>query len=138
MPLSYDALHEGDALPTVRRTPTTPKVMQFLDVASTWVPQFYDQAVAQRMGLEGPIIPAPLKLAYLQQYLTKWLGGAGGVRRLQLSHRRPDYHNVELTIGGAVTRKYEQDGVRLLEVELWIDNPEGERSLRGGATIAFD
>lgn len=137
MPIAYDTLQEGDSLPSVRRTPATPKVLQFLAAASTWVPQFYDEAVAKEMGLEGPIVPAPLKLAYLHQYLAKWLDGAGTVRRLQLSHRRPDYHNVELTFGGAVTRKYEQDGARLLEVELWIDNPQGERSLRGGATIVF-
>lgn len=137
MPIPYDTLQDGDALPTLRRTPTTPKVMQFLAAATTWVPQFYDEAVAIEMGLDGPIVPAPLKLAYLHQYLAKWLDGVGTIRRLQLSHRRPDYHNIELTLGGAVTRKYEQDGVRLLEVELWIDTPEGERSLRGGATIAF-
>lgn len=137
MPLSYDTLHEGDPLPTARRTPTTFQLMKFLGAAWMWVPQFYDAAVAQQVGLEGPIIPGPLKLAYLEQYLAKWLDGAGAVRRIQVSHRRPDYHNIELTLGGAVTRKYEQDGDRLLDVELWIDNPQGERSLRGGATIAF-
>jgi len=138
MPLSYDSINEGDALPDTKRTPSSLRVMQFMGASWMWGPQFYDQATAEKMGLPAPIIPGVMKQAYLDQYLRRWLAGGGHITRLQLSHRRPDIHNVEMTLGGAVTRKYEENGAKKADLELFIDNPEGERSVRGAATVVFD
>lgn len=135
--LTYDAVREGDDLPERKRTPTTFRVMRFLGATWFWGPQFHDPKAAARMGLAGPIVPGPMKFAYMSQYLHRAFGGAGDLRRLQLSHRRPDLHDAEMTFGGSVTRKYDEDGTHFLDVELFIDNPEGERSVRGSATVAF-
>ncbi|MEE9276849.1 MAG: hypothetical protein V3V06_00380 [Dehalococcoidia bacterium] len=137
MTVSYESVSEGDDILEVKRTPTHLRVLQFMGASWMWGKQFYDPATAEKMGLAGPIVPGPMKHAYLQQYLTRWLAGAGTIRRLQVSHRRPDLHDVEMTLGGTVTRKHEENGEKLLEVELYIDNPDGERSVRGSATIAF-
>ncbi len=137
MSLSYDSINEGDTLPTTTRTPTHFRVLQFMGACWMWGSQFLDPEAAAKIGLPGPIVPGPMKHAYLQQYLRAWMGDAGAIRRLQVSHRRPDVHDAEMTLGGLVTRKYEQDGEKLLELELSIDNPEGERSVRGSATVAF-
>lgn len=138
MPLSFDSVHEGDDLPQAKRTPTTLRVMQFMGASWMWGQQFFDAETAEKMGLPAPIIPGVMKQAYLDQYLRKWLDGAGRISRLQLSHRRPDVHNVEMTIGGAVTRTYEEDGANKADLEIFIDNPAGERSVRGAATVVFD
>ncbi len=135
---TYDAISEGESLPTVQRTPTNFTVLKFIGAAWQWGPQFFDPQVAHRMALEGPIVPGPLKIAFMEQFLRRWLGGAGTFRHIQLSHRRPDYHDAEMSLGGAVTRKYQEDGVPLVDFEIWIDNAQGERSVRGIATIAFD
>jgi len=42
-----------------------------------------------------------------------------------------------LTLGGTVTRRYERDGLRFADLELWIDQESGERSVRGSATVEF-
>ena len=138
MPLSFDSISEGDTLPEARRTPPTFRVMQFMGASWMWGQQFFDQETAEKMGLPGPIIPGVMKQAYLDQYLRGWLAGGGRVSRLQLSHRRPDVHNAEMTIGGAVTRTYEEDGTNMADLEIFIDNPAGERSVRGAATVVFN
>ena len=137
-PRSYDAIQEGEELPVEERLPTHRKIMMFIGASWQWVPQFYEQETADRMGLEGPIIPGPVRIAWLEQFLRRWLGGAGTFKRIHVSHRRPDYHDQPITIGGHVTRKYEEDGCKLVDFELWVDNHEGERSVRGNATVAFD
>ena len=137
-PRSYDAIQEGEELPAEERLPTHRKIMMFIGASWQWVPQFYEQETADQMGLEGPIIPGPVRIAWLEQFLRRWLGGAGTFKRIHVSHRRPDYHDKPITIGGHVTRKYEEDGCKLVDFELWVDNREGERSVRGSATVSFD
>ncbi len=137
-PRSYDSIAEGDALPPVKRTPTHFGMLKFIGASWQWSPQFFDPAAALSMGFERPIVPGTVKLAFVEQFVRRWLGGAGTIRRIQVSHRRPDLHDAEMTFGGTVTRKYQEDGVRFVDVELWIDNPQGERSVRGSSTVAFD
>ena len=138
MPLDYNSIHEGDDLPAIERRTTRLGVIKFMAASWMWSEQFfYDADVAVAMGLEGPIIPGPYKHAILQQYLLRWLGRISGIRRLQVSHRRPDQHEGVLTLGGTITRKYEDDGHQLADLELFIDQESGERSVRASATVEF-
>lgn len=138
MGVTFDDVQEGAALPAVTRRTTHAGILKFMGATWMWSEQFFhDAEVAQRMGLPGPIIPGPYKHALLQQYVLHWIGGEGRLRRLQVSHRRPDPHDGVLTLGGAVTRRYERDGARLADLELWIDQESGERSVRGSATVEF-
>ena len=138
MTLEYDALQEGVELPTEHRTPTTEQVVAFCNATGNQGPQFLDPEFAkERMGLPGPIIPGNMKQGFLDQYLRRHFG-RNQITRLQLNHRRPDVHNVEMTIGGEVTRAYDANGRRMVDLEIHIDNPQGDRSVRGAASIAFD
>lgn len=137
--MTYDAIEEGAALPEQERMPSRFKVLQFIGAAWLWGPQFVDPEAAKKLGLPGPIIPGAVKQAYFMQYITSWLGRDGWrFRRVQVSHRRPDLQDVAMTLTGTVTRKYELDGEKLLDLELEIHNAEGERTTRGAATLVFD
>ena len=137
-PRTYAEIREGEELPPQERLPTRRKVLMFIGASWQWVPQFHEQATAERMGLEGPIVPGPARMAFLEQFLRRWLGGAGTLKRIHVTHRRPDYHDRPITIGGTVTRKYEEEGGKLVDFELWIENQAGLPSVRGNATVAFD
>ncbi len=138
MTLNYDDLREGIELPIEHRTPTTEQVMAFCNATGNQGPQFLDPDFAkERMGLPGPIIPGNMKQGFLDQYLRRQFG-RNQITRLQLNHRRPDVHNAEMTIGGEVTRTYDIDGRRMIDLEIHIDNPQSDRSVRGAATIAYD
>jgi len=138
MAYQYDELQEGAELPNEHRTPTTEQVVGFCNATGNAGPQFLDSEFAQeKMGLPGPIVPGNMKQGFLDQYLRRHFG-RNQITRLQLNHRRPDVHNAEMTIGGEVTRTYEAEGRRMVDLEIHIDNPQGDRSVRGAATIAFD
>lgn len=136
---TYDAITEGDVLPEQERMPSRLKVLQFLGAGWLWGPQFIDPAAAEKMGLPAPIIPGAVKQAYFMQYMDHWLGKDGWkLRRVQVSHRRPDVQDVLMTLSGSVTKKYDEEGAKLVDVELEIHNPEGERTTRGSATVEFE
>ena len=138
MTLNYDDLQEGTELPVELRTPTTDQVVSFCDATGNAGPQFLDPEFAkEKMGLPGPIIPGNMKQGFLDQYLRRHFG-RNRITRMQLNHRRPDVHNAEMTLGGEVTRTYDDNGRRMADLEIHIDNPQGDRSVRGAATITFD
>ena len=135
--ITYDSVEVGEALPSAQRTPSTQNVGRYLGDRSPKGTPSMDADAARRMGLPHLIVPGPLKLAYLEHYLRRWLDGGGVLRRLRLSHRRPDFHDETMTLGGAVTRKYEDQGEKALDLEVWIDNAKGERSVRAAATVVL-
>jgi len=138
MAFEYDDLQEGTELPAEQRTPTTDQVVSFCNATGNAGPQFLDPEFAkEKMGLPGPIVPGNMKQGFLDQYLRRHFGHHQ-ITRLQLNHRRPDVHNAEITRGGEVPRTYEVEGRRMGDLEIHIDNPQGDRSVRGAATIAFD
>lgn len=138
MGVTFDEVREGEPLPPVTRRTTPAVILRFMGATWMWSETFFhDAEVARGMGLPGPIIPGPYKHALLHQYVLHWLGAGGRLRRLQVSHRRPDPHASVLTLGGTVTRRYERDGLRFADLELWIDQESGERSVRGSATVEF-
>lgn len=137
MKIDYDSLSEGQNIDEVKRIPSRDKVLRFLGATWMWGDQFLYPDAAAQIGLPGPIVPGPMKHAYLQQYLNQWLSGSGIIRRLQISHRRPDVHDAEITLGATITRLHTDNGVRNIELEVYIDNQDDERSVRGSATIVF-
>ena len=138
MALDYAAINEGDAIPALEQPTSEQDVLKFAGATWNWGEQFTNREGAARMGFRGPIVPGAMKQAILLQHLDRWLDGAGQVRRLQLSYRRPDIVGDALNIGGTITRKYEDHGEKALDLEIWVDNPEGERTIRGAATVAFN
>ncbi len=139
MAITFAALREGDLLPVQERTPTHALVLATMGgVFGPGTPrQFFDPEYARGIGLGGTIVPAPVKWNYLEQYLRRWLGGGGVIRRLQVSHRRPNLQEHPMILRASVVRKYEEHGQRLADFELFIDTPEGDRAVRAAATVAF-
>ena len=138
MSLTYEALSEGDALPEVERAPTRAMVEVGLGGDPTAAPrQFWDEEYALGIGLPGTIVPGNVQFVVLEQYLNRWLDGAGSVRKLQLSLRRPNQVGVPMLLGGNVVRLYEDGQRGLADVEFHIDTPEGERAVRASATVEF-
>ena len=48
-----------------------------------------------------------------------------------------DYPNQDLLCRGVVTRKYEEDGQALVDLDIWIEHNGGTRTTPGSATVAL-
>ena len=128
-------LAEGTSLPERSLAPTIMDVAKFIGAAGFAIPLFLDPVAARDTGLERPLIPAEYKSAFLLAYLRDLVKPNGAIVRLQSGFRRPDYHGNQFTIGGQVTRVGEVDGDREVHLELWIDQANGDRSVRSSALV---
>ena len=133
--IDLEPLAEGVQLPTRELAPYIMDVAKFIGAAGFAIPIFLDPAAARDTGLEGPLIPAEFKSAYLLAYLRQLAKPDGRVLRLQSGFRRPDYHGNGFTIGGQVTRIEPAEEGREVHLELWLEQASGDRSVRSSAVV---
>jgi acyl dehydratase len=134
----FNGIQVGDALGPVEHVFTTEAVRAFCQV---WgqegeVNRFTSPEAAQREGLPGPIVPGIMTAAVLARFLTEWADG-GGLRLLDLIFRQPIPHHLPVRLVGTVTDTREEGGQGLVEVDVFIQGPEGERMVTGRAILAL-
>ena len=126
---------EGALLPERSLQPGIMDVAQFIGAAGFAIPIFLDPAAARDTGLEAPVVPAEYKSAFLLAYLRQIALPHGRIVRLQSGFRRPDYHGAGFTIGGQITRVEPGDDGREVHLELWLEQSNGDRSVRSSAVV---
>lgn len=129
----FTEVEEGDELP-VRALELLPdQVRAYARAAGIWAPRFTDDESARREGLPGIIAPGAMSMGLLAGLLEGW-AGAGSLRRLGTTFRglvRPG----PIRLCGAVTQRHAE--AHTVEVDVWLENAEGERMVIGTATVAL-
>ena len=126
---------EGDPLTPIMQTPTLSQVVRYCGTAWAFTPIFYDTEAARAAGLPHTIIPGPLKLAFLSEFVRAWAGPEAELVSVRAAHRRPDAPNRPMLVCGVVTRAEDTPEGRRLECEVWIENEFGQRSVAGAAVV---
>jgi acyl dehydratase len=97
-----------------------------------WEPEF-----ALKVGAPGAYDYGPERCSWLAHYVTNWIGDDGQLVKLYSQIRRHNPEGDLLFIQGEVTRKFEENGRRLVEISLNSVNQDGERSAYGHAVAAL-
>lgn len=130
---AFTDVEEGDELPVSEIELTVDRIRAYARAAGMWAPRFTDDEAARREGLPGMIAPGNLSMGLLGVLVESW-AGTGGLRRLGTTFRgivRPG----RLRLRGAVTERNETE--RTVELDVWLENEDGERSVIGTATVAL-
>jgi acyl dehydratase len=75
-----------------------------------------------------------LQAGILATYVTDWLGAAN-VRRFGVQFREQVWPGDTLTCTGTVTKRYEDGGERLVDLELACTRQTGGLAIKGWATF---
>ena len=135
--LYYEDVTEGMELPTVDKTPTTKTLVQWAGASGDYFELHYDKDFAQGMGFPGPIVHGRLEAAFLTQILTDWIGEKGEVKKMSVQYRGNAFPGGKLTLSGKVTKKYVEGGENLVECEIWVLSPEGNKITPGSAIVSL-
>ena len=122
----------GDEIPELVKHPTTRQLVQYAGAQGDFYEIHYDQAYAQSVALPGVILHGLLKAAFLGQLVTDWLGDRGTLKTFEVSYRGIDVPGRPYRCRGRVT-KVEGDGQ--VELEVWGENPDGQHTTVGTATV---
>lgn len=135
--LYWEDVEEGQELPPLIKRPTTRQLVQYAGASGDFYEIHYDKDFAQANGLPGVIIHGALKMAFLAQLVTDWIGEWGTLKRFSVQYRGMDVPGDTLTCKGRVTRKWVENGQHLVEAEIWLENGKGERTTPGSAVVVL-
>jgi acyl dehydratase len=133
----WEDVKEGDEIPPLKKNCSTQQLVLWAAASGDFYQIHYDQDFARATGLKGIIVHGALKNAFLGQLLHDWVGERGRIKRFGCSYRGMDYPNQDILCRGVVTRKYQENGQHLVDLDIWTENPEGQKTSPGTATVAL-
>ncbi len=133
----FEDVDQGDEIPRLVKNCSSQQLVMWAAGSGDFYQIHYDKDFAQSTGLKGIIVHGALKHAFLGQMLHDWVGEKGRVKKFGCQYRGMDYPNEDLICRGVVTGKRQEGGENLVELEIWTENPEGERTSPGKAVVAL-
>jgi len=133
----YEDVKEGSDIPTLEKTPTARTLVMWAGASGDFFELHYDKDFAKSMGFPNVLVHGRLEAAFLTQLLTDWVGDKGEVKKMSVQYRGNAFPGEKLLCKGKVTKKYVQDGQNLVELEIWVENPEGKKITPGTAVVAL-
>jgi acyl dehydratase len=131
----YEDIEEGSEVPALVRCPTTMQLVKYAGASGDYYQIHYDKDFALANGLPGVIVHGWLTLSFLGKMLTDWLGGEGTLVKLNASYRGINRVDEDIICNGKVTKKYIEENNHLARVEIWAENPQGEKTVTGSAVV---
>jgi acyl dehydratase len=110
--------------------------VRYAGASGDFNPLHYDEAHARSAGFASPFAQGMLSAGLLGSYVADWLG-PDGVRRFQVRFAGIVWPGDTLTCAATVTRAYEQDGERRVDVDVTATRQTGDVAVRGTATFAL-
>ena len=133
----FEDINEGDEIPTLVKNCSTQQLVQWAAASGDFYQIHYDPDFARSTGLEGIIVHGALKNAFLGQLLHDWVGAEGTVKKFGCSYRGMDMPVQEITCRGVISKKYQEGDQNFVELEIWTENPQGQKTTPGSAVVTL-
>ena len=131
----YEDIEAGSEIPALVKYPTTMQLVKYAGASGDYYQIHYDKDFAIDNGLPGVIVHGWLTLSFLGQMLTDWLGEGGRLVKLNGSYRGMNKVHEDIICSGKVVKKYTEEGKNYARVEIWAENPQGEKTVTGTAVV---
>ncbi len=136
--LYWEDVQEGQELPPFSQKVGYMELNRFAGANDELVPIHMDPDYAKDVAkLPDVIIMGNLKLAYIANAITDWAGDEGWITKVSVEYRKMDTVNSTITAKGKVTKKFQQEGKNLVELEIWVENEQGEVTTPASAVLAL-
>lgn len=133
----YQAVQVGDEIPSWQTPPIDRRqIVRYAGASGDLNPLYYDEPFARAAGFRSVLVPGALSLGAISQMTTAWLR-APALRRLHAKFLKIIWPGEELVCRGRVTGKRRDGGDYLVDLDLWIENTDGEMLVRGNGTASL-
>jgi acyl dehydratase len=124
----------ADREPFVDKPLTITDFVRYQGASGDMNPIHHDSSFAAKAGYPTPFAVGMLQAGVLGTFATDWLG-AENVRSFKVQFREQAWPGDVLTYSGTITAVREQDGERLVDIELACTRQTGGTHLKGWATF---
>ncbi|HKH72776.1 MAG TPA: MaoC/PaaZ C-terminal domain-containing protein [Vicinamibacterales bacterium] len=133
----FEDVEVGQEIPSITLTPSTQQLVHWAAASGDFYQIHYDTEFAKSTGLQGIIVHGALKHALLGRMLWEWVRYDGKIKRYGVSYRGMDVPGQAMTLKGTVTGKRTEGGENLVDLEIWTENPQGQKTTPGTATVVL-
>jgi acyl dehydratase len=133
----FEDVDVGQEIPALKITPSTQQLVHWAAGSGDFYQIHYDVEFAKSTGLQGVIVHGALKHALLGRMLHEWVRYDGKIKSWGVSYRGMDVPGKEMTCRGVVTGKRQEGGENLVDLEVWTENPDGQKTTPGTATVVL-
>ncbi len=145
----WDDINEGDPIPEIVKNCNSQQLVMWAAASGDFNQIHYDERIAKSQKLEDIIVHGALKAGFLGQLLWQFAGEKGSIRSYGCQYRGMDYRYQDIVCKGVVTKKYEEDGQHLVDLDIWTEtgtpmeddgrpkNPVGQKTTNGTATVVL-
>lgn len=123
-------------IPSLTKRPTPRQLVMYAGASGDYNPIHYDRDAAASRGLPGIVVHGQLVSACLMQLLTDWLGEAGSISKFSVSYRAMTFPGEDFVCRGVISGKSD-DGDGRVSLNVWTENPRGEKTVTGKATVVI-
>lgn len=133
----FEDVKEGQEIPALSQNCDSQRLVLWAAGSGDYYQIHYDKDFAQGTGLPDRIVHGALKHALLGRLLHEWAGEQGRIRRVACQYRGMDAVNRDVICKGVVKGKRQENGASLVDLEVWTENPEGNKTTPGTAVVAL-
>ena len=134
---TYDSVSVGDeATPQSEGPLTRTHFVRYAGASGDFNPMHHDDTIATQVGNPSVFGHGMLTAGLLARLLKDWFGPEA-LRSFQMRFSKQVWPGDTLTCSGKVTRKREEGGEKLVDVECAVTNQDGTEVLTGTATASL-
>jgi len=110
---------------------------QYGEASGDGNPMHTDEEYAQDLGYPTVFAQGMLIMAFAAKYVTD-LAGAGTIKRIWSKFKKQTWPGETLRFTATVRKKYQEDGEKLLDLDVIGANTEGEEKIITEATVVCE
>ena len=135
----FEDVKEGQELAPIKIAPDKQQLVKFAAGSGDFNPLHFDEnfPMLGAMGLKENIVHGRFKYAQVGRLVFQFAGYKGRVKKFGVSYRGMDMLNKEITAKGVVTAKRQEGGENLVELDVWTENADGQKTTPGTALVAL-
>ncbi len=144
----WEDIEIGDELPVLPKIADSVTAVKWAGALGACNPLMFEDTFARAQGMKGPIVHGQVKLAWLAQFVTGWMGRGGRLKRIECEYRGVDHPRRMKTMNepedgetwlcrGRVTGKYVEDGEHCVALEVGVENGSGAITAPGAAVVVL-
>ncbi|MEJ5255754.1 MAG: MaoC/PaaZ C-terminal domain-containing protein [Acidimicrobiales bacterium] len=135
--LTFDQVAIGDEAPSLSHELTRTDLVMYAGASGDFNPMHHDEVAAQAAGLPSVFGHGMFSMGLLGKAITDYVG-IGNLERYKVRFTKQTWPGETLISSVVVTGKREQDGRKLVDLEVKLTNQDGEVKVIGEAVAAAD
>jgi len=133
----WDDIEEGAEIALENEEMSSQRLVVWAAASGDFYQIHYDDGFAKNNQLPDIIVHGALKGMLIGRLLDEWTGSDGRIVNWGVSYRGMDPAREPLRVWGTVTKKYEEGGESLIDLDVGVAQADGTQTTPGTATVAL-